>query len=163
MRWHVSSRFDRRALRLADKHYTRQKIGTPQFVAPGRCLVLLTENADALWTTSWPEFAQHKWRGAWICALFRNESPILSSELIVEAVAATRAVFGDPPELGFITFVDPSAVKRKRDPGRCFIRAGWRRCGLTAKGLLVFELLPDKMPAPDLPIGFTADLGLALI
>jgi hypothetical protein len=34
--WLLSHRFDVRALRLADRHYSRQKPGTNQFVAPGR-------------------------------------------------------------------------------------------------------------------------------
>lgn len=54
MRWHISDRADPRARVIADRHYNRQKIGTPQFVPPGRCLVLLTEKADALWITSFP-------------------------------------------------------------------------------------------------------------
>jgi len=41
---------------LADRHYNRQKIGAPQFVPPGRCVVLLTEQATALWVTSWAGF-----------------------------------------------------------------------------------------------------------
>lgn len=45
--WHLSHRFDPRAVAIADRHYNRQKPGTPQFVPPGRCKVLLTENADA--------------------------------------------------------------------------------------------------------------------
>ena len=67
MRWALSHRFDARALPLADRHYNRQKVGSPQFVPPGRCLVLLTEDARALWVTSWPfaEFTKHAWAGAW--------------------------------------------------------------------------------------------------
>ena len=101
MRWALSHRFDARALPLADRHYNRQKVGSPQFVPPGRCLVLLTEDARALWVTSWPfaEFTKHAWAGAWVCSAFRNEAPdlYLSSDLVREAVAATRAVMGAPP------------------------------------------------------------------
>lgn len=45
-----------------------------------------------------------------------------------------------------ITFVDASQVARKRDPGRCFFRAGFVRVGETAGGLLAFQLLPAAMP-----------------
>src|SRR6266496_775871 len=64
--WLLSYRADPRALRLADRHYNRQKVGSAQFVPPGRCLVLLTEAADALWVTSYPlaEYVQHAWAGA---------------------------------------------------------------------------------------------------
>lgn len=43
MIWSLSDRFDPRARGLADRHYNRQKPGTPQFVPPGRCLVLYAE------------------------------------------------------------------------------------------------------------------------
>lgn len=101
MIWHLSGRADPRALPLADRHYNRQKPGTPQFVPPGRCLVLLTPESGALWVTSWPfaEYTKHEWAGAWINSLFRNERPdiYLSSNLILQAVAATRAHYGAPP------------------------------------------------------------------
>ncbi len=160
--WRISHRFDPRALPLADRHYNRRKIGSPQFVPPGRCLVLITENADALWVTSWPfaEFTKHAWAGAWVCSCFRNESTILSSELIREAVAATRGVFGDPPDLGMITFVNVDKTRRKRDPGRCYRRAGWKPCGWTKGGLFALQQLPADMPAPTLLPGHQEALSL---
>ena len=155
MRWFSSTRFDKRALPLADRHYNRQKIGSPQFVPPGRCVVLLTENADALWVTSWPfaEYTKHAWAGAWMNSLFRNESPHLASELILEAVAVTRAIFGEPPSLGMVTFVDPGKVRPKRDVGYCYRKAGFRAVGQTKGGLLALQLLPHEMPAPHSPRG----------
>ena len=42
------------ARRIAARHYNRQKIGTQQFVPPGRCYVLLAVPGPALWVTSWP-------------------------------------------------------------------------------------------------------------
>ncbi len=94
MRWHLSFRADPQVRVLADRHYNRQSVGSAQFVPPGRCLVLKTEAADAMWITSWPfaEYVRHAWAGAWMCSAFRNESKELSSELIREAVSATRAV-----------------------------------------------------------------------
>lgn len=156
MHWHLSHRFDARALPLADRHYNRQKIGSPQFVPPGRCLVLLTANADAVWVSSWPfaEYTKHAWAGAWVNSLFRNESTVLSSELIREAVAATRAHWADVPERGFVSFVDPDKTRRKRDPGRCYIKAGWQRVGFTKGGLVALQQLQDAMPSaePALPM-----------
>ncbi len=149
-RWFASSRFDKRALPLADRHYNRQKVGSPQFVPPGRCVVLLAEQADALWVTSWPfaEYVRHAWAGAWVNSLFRNESPALSSELIRDAIACTRAAFGEPPSLGMVTFVDASKTRHKRDPGRCYRKAGFRCVGETKGGLLALQLLPAEMPEP---------------
>lgn len=161
MHWERSHRFDTRALPLADRHYNRRKVGSPQFVPPGRCVVLLTPNADALWVSSWPfaEYVRHAWAGAWVCSLFRNESPSLSSELITEAVSATRAIFGEPPSLGMVTFVNAKKVRPKRDPGRCYLRAGWRRVGETKGGLVALQLLPCDMPAACQPLG--AQLSLS--
>ena len=155
MHWQLSWRADPRARRLADRHYNRRRPGATQFVCPGRCLVLLTAQADALWVSSWqvPRWVRHGWPGAWSCPCFRNESPRLSSDLIRQAVAATRYLWGDPPPEGMVTFVDPRRVRRKRDPGRCFRRAGWVPCGTTARGLLALRLPPAAMPDTQAPLG----------
>lgn len=162
MNWHVSSRADTRALPLADRHYNRQKVGSPQFVPPGRCLVLLTANADALWVTSYPfaKYVLHQWAGAWVCSMFRNESSILSSLLIREAVAATLSHFGAAPELGMITFIDTKHVRRKRDWGRCYLKAGFEHVGYTKGGLVALQLLPKNMPEPAMPIGMNYFMDL---
>jgi hypothetical protein len=154
MPWAISHRADTRALPLADRHYNRQKPGTPQFVPPGRCVVLLTPDADALWVSSWPfsEYVKHAWAGAWVCSCFRNESPALSSTLIRAAVAATRWTWPDVPPLGMVTFVDAGKV-RSTNPGCCYLKAGWRRAGHTAGGLVALQLDPDAMPAPEPPLG----------
>lgn len=151
--WHRSHRFDKRALPLADRHYNRRKVGSPQFVPPARCLVLLTADADALWVTSYPiaAYVRHAWAGAWVCSLFRNEGPLLSSRLIEAAVAATRTAW-EPPPLGMVTFVDPGKTRRKRDPGRCYRRAGWTPVGMTKGGLVALQILPPDMPEPDPPL-----------
>ena len=159
-RWQLSYRADPRVAKLADRHYSRKTPGSPQFVPPGRCVVLWM--SGAAWTTSWPfpEFVKHRWPGAWINSLFRKEIPGRASEFIVDAVAATRAIWPDVPELGMISFVDAAKVRHKRDPGRSYLRAGFRRVGTTAGGLLVFQLLPEAMPAPSLPLGWTPKLIL---
>lgn len=151
MIWELSHRADPRAAAVADRHYSRQKPGTPQFVPPGRCMVLFTETAagNAYWVTSWPfaEYVKHAWAGAWMCSAFRNESNWLSSSLIRDAIAATRAFFGEPPPLGMVTFVDAGKVRRKRDPGRCFLKAKFKHVGETKGGLVALQLLPADMPA----------------
>lgn len=147
--WQKSHRADPRAREIADRHYNRQKVGSPQFVPPGRCLVLYAPGA--LWVTSFPfaEYVKHRWAGAWMCSAFRREThPMQSSDMIRFAVAHTRAVFGDPPPFGMVTFVNAGKVRHKRDPGRCFLRAGFANVGETRKGLLAFQLVPDAMPPP---------------
>ena len=154
--WALSHRADPRALPLADRHYNRQKIGSSQFVPPGRCLVLLTPDAGALWVTSWPfsEWVKHRWAGAWVNSCFRRESGPLASDLIREAVAVTRWFYGTPPELGMITFIDSKKVRHKRDFGRCYLRAGFEPDGETQGGLIAVRLRPENMPEPMPPFGY---------
>lgn len=163
MIWLLTNRADPVARRIADRHYNRQSVGAAQFVPPGRCVVLRTQVGDAFWVTSWPfaEYVKHEWAGAWICSAFRNESPHLSSAMIVDAVAATRAVFGEPPQLGFVTFVDTARTRHKRDPGRCYRKAGWQVCGETKGGLLALQLLPEQMPDARRPMHAQTDLFVA--
>jgi len=160
--WCVSNRFDRAAKRLADRHYNRQTPDSPQFAPPGSCVVFLTADAKAFWITSYPktEFTHHKWAGAWICSAFRSEGAGQATELITAALAATRAHYGDPPDLGLVTFLDA----RKVEPiltrgvptfGRTWVKAGFRFVGKTKRGLLAFQILPRDMPSaiPALPRG----------
>src|SRR5512146_2941753 len=95
MPWHLSHRADPRAVALADRHYSRQKPGTPQFVPPGRCVVFVNTANDAYWVTSWPfpEYTKHAWPGAWINSAFRKEGRGLASDMITQAVAATRWIW----------------------------------------------------------------------
>lgn len=130
-------------------------MGHPQFVPPGRCAVFVAEG-PAYWVTSWPfaEYVKHAWAGAWVCSAFRREGGLtVASDMIGQAVAATRAHFGDAPPLGMVTFVDrkkvPPLHTRRGDVwGYTFLRAGFRPVGETKKGLLVLQLLPEHMPHP---------------
>jgi hypothetical protein len=121
--------------------------------------VLLTAAADALWVSTFQTFVKHGFVGVWECAMFRNEGPDLSSGLIVEAMAATRWKWGALPERGFLTSVDAGKVRRKRDPGRCFLRAGFERAGESKSGKLWFLCPPERIPEPCAPFGGVADLG----
>jgi hypothetical protein len=154
-RWCRSNRADPAAARLADRHYSRQKIGHPQFVPPGSCAVFVTDCARAYWVTSFPiaQWVKHAWAGAWVCSAFRQEGAGVASELIRQAVAATRAHYGDPPPLGMITFVNrekvnPTMVRGNPVWGWTFRKAGFIEAGETKGGLLALQLLPDDMPAP---------------
>ena len=155
MIWHLSHRADPKARVLADRHYNRQKIGAPQFVPPGRCLVLYANQpeGEAFWVTSFPfaQFVRHAWAGAWMCSAFRNEGAGLSSDLIRQALACTRNTW-EPPELGMVTFVDPTKTRHKRDPGRCYLKAGFRPCGHTKGGLVALQILPADMPEAAAPL-----------
>ena len=157
MRWHLSHRADKAALPLADRHYSRQKPGTPKFGQPGRSIAFIAPNREdpkALWLSSWPfaRYVNHAWAGAWQNTLFRNEGAGLSSDLITEAVAATLYIWPEPPDLGMASFIDASKIKHKRDPGRCYKKAGWKHVGFTKAGLWVYQVLPVDMPSAEAPL-----------
>lgn len=156
MLWHKSHRADPAARAIADRHYNRQKIGTPQFVPPGSCCVFVTGDKQAFWVTSAPkaEYVKHAWPGAWVCSAFRKENDMKASDLIRSAVAATRFHYKDNiPDFGMVTFIDPTKVtpvlqRGKPTWGFSWVRAGFRHCGYTKAGLLVFQILPKDMPEP---------------
>lgn len=159
----MSHRADPVAVALADRHYNRQHPGSPQFVPPGRNRCFVTMDGCAVWTTSWPfaEYVRHAWPGAWVNSIFRNEGAGLSSELILEAIAATRW-FWEPPDHGIITFVDASKTRPKIHPGYCYRMAGFNHVGYTKGGLWAFQMLPEFMPPPAMPLNAQASLIPAL-
>ena len=172
MVWEMSNRADPKAREIADRHYNRQSVGAVQFVPPGRCLVLYasTDSGRALWVTSFPfpQFVRHAWPGAWICSAFRNEGAGRASELIVQAVAATRAHFGIPPEPGMVTFIDrrkvrPMMVHGSPVWGWTYQKAGFQVAGETKGGLLALRLAPENMPpaepAQNTQISFLQEAG----
>ena len=87
----------------------------------------------------------------------------------MEAVAATR-FYWDVPVEGVITFVDPEKTRHKRDPGRCFRRAGFHvsgkhalcscvgKPGATQGGLIALHLGGAQFPEPSQPLGAQANL-----
>lgn len=119
--------------------------------------MLKTASLDAFWITSWPfaEYVKHQWAGAWVCSAFRNEGPNLSSAMILDAVAATRAYYPETPGMGMVTFVDTTKVKPKRHPGYCYLKAGFMPFGVTAAGLTALWMLPHMMPPPEMAHGAT--------
>lgn len=165
MIWRLAeNRDDPRACALADRHYSRQRPGARGFIPPGRCMVLVSPNpVRAVWVTVWqkPQYTRHAWPGAWVCSIFRNEAGDVwrSSDLIRQAVAATRFyqqliptwICEPPPTQGMITFVDPRHV-RSRNPGYCFLKAGFRRVGRTrSRRLHVLQMSLSEMPPPEQP------------
>lgn len=152
--WQISHRADQKARVIADRHYNRQKVGSPQFVPPGRCFVL--KQKRAVWVTSWPfeQYVKHDWGGAWVNSLFRRQGGRqIASEMIRDAVAATRWKWPEVPALGMISFVDENKVRKKAQPGRCYIEAGFKYVGRTKGGLLAFQMLPEDMPEAQPPLG----------
>jgi hypothetical protein len=135
MLWQRVTKFDKRACALADRHYSRRKVGSPQFMPPGQTLVLLTVDELAVfgWWRPHPTSGIRAMNGldGWTCTIFRNESPALSSGLILAAEAALFAAdYGIGPD-GLLTYVWDRRVASS-NPGYCFKRAGWRKAGRSA-------------------------------
>lgn len=140
--WHRVTRCDVPGRELADDHYSRQTVGARDFTPPGRTLVLRTDDERAVWAVveNLDPIGAVRWR----CTIFRNTAPErwLSSDLVREATARTRAYwiahFGALPTVPLETEIDPAKVLPKRDPGWCFLRAGWVRVA-ERRGLIVLR------------------------
>lgn len=139
---------------IFDRHYSRKSYADGRkpklFVGPGTKLVLVTPNYDALFV--WRKFKSDDGQTGVNCAVFRNESSRLSSDLITEASAYAWEKW---PGERLFTYVNPKKLRvskcRGREychwpPGRCFLEAGWRRLPQITKWnkLLIFERLPDN-------------------
>lgn len=138
--WIRVSDGDPRAVALYRRHYSCRKVYGQKAnwrSGPGERMVLLTPECDGLFIWRWERHRRDKQEGI-NCAVFRNEGPRLSSDLIREA--SERAWVKWPGERLF-TFVADYAVKSV-NPGYCFKMAGWRRCGRTKGGLTILEMLP---------------------
>jgi hypothetical protein len=99
--------------------------------------VLLTNDNKALFV--WRDFINDDGNEGINCAVFRNEGPRLSSDLLLEA---ERIAWQRWPGRRLYTYVSAAAVQ-SHNPGYCFKKAGWRTCGVTKKKkLLILEKLP---------------------
>lgn len=139
-RWSVVRDGDQDCRAIFDRHYSRQRYRDGRdpklFVGPGAKLVLVTPGLDALFV--WRKFKDDSSQWGVNCAVFRNEGPVLSSLLILEAEAHAWRRW--PGETRLYTYVDTKKTRRKRDPGRCFRKAGWSPCGWTKwNKLLILE------------------------
>lgn len=136
--WLRTHKFDPRAAALADRHYSRRKPGSPQFMPPGQTIILITPAADAVygWWRPHPASGIHAMNGldGWTCTIFRNESLVYqSSDLIVDAEDAIREAGYSCGPSGLITYVFDKKVK-STNPGYCFKLAGYTLTGRSADG-----------------------------
>jgi hypothetical protein len=134
--WHIVKDGDAAAKELHLRHYSKYtyKDGREPklFVGPGEKLVLLTENADALFV--WRKFVDDylKEKAIW-CSIFRNESLVLSSELILQAERVAQCRWPGEP---VYTHVRADKV-RSSNPGYCFKKAGWKTFGQSKSGTTI--------------------------
>jgi hypothetical protein len=126
-----TTHFDDEMRQLADRHYSRRTPGARQFLYSGRKLVLRDAAGLVLFAWIFPDDTMRMdGQLGYNNAIFRNESPRLSSEIILEAEQAAFEKWG-PNRL--YTYIDPVAVQSK-NPGYCFKVAGWRFVRISAGG-----------------------------
>jgi hypothetical protein len=142
--WWLTKDGDRDCLELYERHYSayqyRDRRRRKLFVGPGEKFVFRTEHADAcfVWRLFFDDCIDDRTgeRQSGInCAVFRNESPHRSSDLIRQADAIADCIW---PDSRHYTYVNTKEV-RSSNPGFCFLKAGWRCCGWTKSGLLILE------------------------
>lgn len=144
--WYLTKDGDRSCFALFRRHYScrNKRPRNGLFVGPGDKIVLRTNAGDAVFV--W-RHAQHRAddQEGIECTLFRNESPLLSSELVRQADAIADHCW---PDRRHYTFVDPRAV-RSSNPGFCFLAAGWERSGMTKGGLLILQRVAARSKAKE--------------
>ena len=128
---------DADCLELYERHYSAYKYRDGRvrklFVGPGEKVVLRTEAGDACFV--WRKYKDDSGQQGINCAVFRNEGPHKSSELIRQADEIADCLW---PHSRHYTYVNSQAI-RSINPGFCFLAAGWKRCGKTKGGLIVLE------------------------
>jgi hypothetical protein len=125
--WQVRNHRDRAANALADRHYSRRRPRSGQIAPPGRKLVLVSPDEQAVWVTHWPyAHLALDHLDAWRCTIFRNEGAGLSSDLIRSAMELTTQLWTNRPAEPWITWIDRTKV-HSTNPGYCFLKAGWWR------------------------------------
>lgn len=116
------------------KHHYTDKRHTNRFVGPGERVVLLSRCHRALLV--WKKFRSLDNQSGISCSIFRNESNIKSSTLLLEAEAFVLSKW---PDRRLYTYVNPRKISSK-NPGYCFKVAGWKFCGITkARKLHILE------------------------
>lgn len=136
--WWLTKDGDAACLALYEKHYSAYHYADgrkrKQFVGPGQHVVLRTETGDAMFV--WRSFIDGSGECGINCAVFRNESPHRSSELIRQADAIADCLW---PCRRHYTYVNAKGIG-STNPGFCFIQAGWRRLKRQTKsGLRILE------------------------
>ena len=108
-------------------------------------MVLLTLHSDALFV--WRKFKSKDPTAGpddVNCSVFRNESEITASTLILDAEALAWQRW---PGQRLYTYVDADRI-RSSNPGYCFKKAGWKVCGTTiSKNLVILEKYPEERRA----------------
>ncbi len=135
--WKIAKDGDPYLRATLDRHYSRRAYRDGRqvklFVGPGEKIVMITEDAKAMWV--WRKFIDASGQKGVNCAVFRNEGGFRSSDLIRDA---EQIAWQRWPNERLYTFVNPKSI-RSVNPGACYKAAGWKRCGVTKGGLVILE------------------------
>lgn len=142
--WLPVTHRDARLIGLYRRHYSFSgkpigRIRQGGVAGFGDALMMMTSPCDAafVWVRP-PGGIQQSGQEGVNCLMFRNESPVSSSDLIREAMdLAWRRWPGER----LYTYVNPAKI-RSTNPGYCFKQAGWQTCGMSKGGLVILEVLP---------------------
>lgn len=132
----ITTHFDPEMAMLADRHYSRRTVGARQFMYSGRKIVIRNTEGTILFGWMWGDDSMRMdGQTGYNCAIFRNESTRLSSEIILECEAIAIKRWG-PNRM--YTYINPVKIKSV-NPGYCFKQAGWKflRYAKDGKHLLV--------------------------
>ena len=146
-RWFAVKDGDPMLVDLFRRHYSSLKKSASVYrqhgiSGQGESMALCTVSGDAgfMWVR---QSIRDDGQAGINCTFFRNEGKELSSSLILEA--EELALNKWPNETRLFTYIDPRKVRHKRDPGRCYIKAGWKKIGMTKiNKLLIFEKIIQK-------------------
>lgn len=122
-----TNHYDQECRALADRHYSRVKVGATQFAPNGHKLVLRDTEGLVVFVWMRTDLPRRDGQTGHYCQIFRNESARRSSEIILEAEEMVTDLWG---HARMFTYIDPRRI-RSANPGYCFKRAGWRFVGLT--------------------------------
>lgn len=128
-------------MNIFKRHYTaRKNRKIEQFIGPGEKLALITQDAKAIF--AWRKFISDNNQTGINCCVFRNEGSTAANDSSELILSACDIAWEKWPGERLYTYVDPSKIRMKSEPGRCFLRAGFRYCGLTLDGKLILERRP---------------------
>lgn len=146
--WYPIRDGDPRARGLLNRHYSgrHHRAGRRplKVLGPGEYILLMTADGGAVFAWVHNTIERLDQQVGIYCPLFRRESGPLASLLIHEAcLLAWDRWPGDR----LFTYVDPGKVA-SRNPGYCFLQAGFRREGYSQSGKLLLARYPAGTECP---------------
>ena len=143
MNWYGIKDTDPRAVALYSRHYSaQQKASNDKWLrhgisGPGETMVLLTVDGRALFGWIHNVIERYDKQIGVNCFVFRNEGPVTSSDLVIEASELAQERW---PGKRLFTYVNAGKITSV-NPGYCYKKAGWSYVGKSKGGLHILELL----------------------